>query len=404
MPLAVLNLKRLSATDGYAAPWFVAERRRPYTNRRPAVGWKGAGGSGNENSKLFNACEGIQEEYDWNDLETELYRWTKTLRPVQWYPGHIAKTEKELKEQLKLMDVVIEVRDARIPMSTSHPQMDSWLGNRKRILVLNREDMISTADRNAWASYYANQGIKVVFSNGQLGMGALKLGRLAKALAGTVNVKRKAKGLLPRPVRAGVVGYPNVGKSSLVNRLLKRRMCPAAPRPGVTRELKWVRFGKDLELLDSPGIIPMRISDQTAAIKLAICDDIGERSYDALDVAAILVQMLSRLPTVGNKALCDRYKIEADGCCGKIFVQKLAVQLFNADNNQAAFRILQDFRKGKFGWIALERPPRQLNHSLATIPLAGLGRNIPTLVLYLLYGGAELVMYIVMYISTLQVQ
>ncbi|PHU16427.1 DAR GTPase 3, chloroplastic [Capsicum chinense] len=420
----------------------------PLSSTIQVVGWKGAGGSGNENSKLFNACEGIQEEYDWNDLETELYRWIKTLRPVQWYPGHIAKTEKELKEQLKLMDVVIEVRDARIPMSTSHPQMDSWLGNRKRILVLNREDMISTADRNAWASYYANQGIKVVFSNGQLGMGALKLGRLAKALAGAVNVKRKAKGLLPRPVRAGVVGYPNVGKSSLVNRLLKRRMCPAAPRPGVTRELKWVRFGKDLELLDSPGIIPMRISDQTAAIKLAICDDIGERSYDALDVAAILVQMLSRLPTVGrflvgktllkilyslldliymrrlathfdSSLLYLRMHFEPfviklfvtatrlgqmDAAVKCAFVQKLAVQLFNADNNQAAFRILQDFRKGKFGWIALERPPRQLNHSLATIPLAGLGRNIPTLVLYLLYGGAELVMYIVMYISKLQVQ
>ncbi|XP_070034130.1 DAR GTPase 3, chloroplastic [Nicotiana tomentosiformis] len=322
------------------------------------VGWKGAGESGNANLKLDNAFEGFQEEYDWNDVEADLYHWTKTLRPVQWYPGHIAKTEKELKEQLKLMDVVIEVRDARIPKSTSHPQMDSWLGNRKRILVLNREDMISTADRNAWATYYAKQGIRVVFSNGQLGMGTLKLGRLAKALAGTVNIKRREKGLLPRPVRAGVVGYPNVGKSSLVNRLLKRRMCPAAPRPGVTRELKWVRFGKDLELLDSPGIIPMRISDQAAAIKLAICDDIGERSYNATDVAAILVQMLSKLPTVGNKALRDRYKIETDGRCGRTFVQKLAAQLFNSDNNQAAFRILQDFRKGKFGWIALERPPR----------------------------------------------
>ncbi|OIT05598.1 dar gtpase 3, chloroplastic, partial [Nicotiana attenuata] len=322
------------------------------------VGWKGAGESGNGNLKLGNAFEGFQEEYDWNDVEADLYHWTKTLRPVQWYPGHIAKTEKELKEQLKLMDVVIEVRDARIPISTSHPQMDSWLGNRKRILVLNREDMISTADRNAWATYYAKQRIRVVFSNGQLGMGTLKLGRLAKALAGTVNIKRREKGLLPRPVRAGVVGYPNVGKSSLVNRLLKRRMCPAAPRPGVTRELKWVRFGKDLELLDSPGIIPMRISDQAAAIKLAICDDIGERSYNATDVAAILVQMLSKLPTVGNKALRDRYKIETDGRCGRIFVQKLAAQLFNSDNNQAAFRILQDFRKGKFGWIALERPPR----------------------------------------------
>ncbi|XP_027349234.1 DAR GTPase 3, chloroplastic isoform X2 [Abrus precatorius] len=263
-----------------------------------------------------NGFEGWQGQNDhWSDLDTDLYHWTKALRPVQWFPGHIAKAEKELKEQLKLIDVVIEVRDGRIPMSTSHPQMDLWLGNRKRILVLNREDMISTADRNAWAAYFARHGTKVVFSNGQLGMGTMKLGRLAKELAADVNVKRRSKGLLPRPVRAGIVGYPNVGKSSLINRLLKRRMCPAAPRPGVTRELKWVRFGKDLELLDSPGILPMRISDQSAAIKLAICDDIGERAYDVADVAAILVQMLTKLPTVGGDALCKRYKIDVDSRC-----------------------------------------------------------------------------------------
>ncbi|ONK72990.1 uncharacterized protein A4U43_C04F25780 [Asparagus officinalis] len=303
------------------------------------------------------STDALQEESFWENLDADLQYWTRPLRPVQWYPGHIAKTEKELRNQLKLMDVVIEVRDARIPLATSHPKMDLWLGNRKKILVLNREDMISTDDRNAWATFFAKQGVQVVFANGQLGMGTMKLGRLAKALASGVNVKRRAKGLLPRPVRAGIVGYPNVGKSSLINRLLKRRMCPAAPRPGVTRELKWVRFGRDLELLDSPGILPMRISDQTAAIKLAICDDIGERSYDVADVGAILVQILSRLPTVGSDALYKRYKIDADGYCGKIFIDKLALQLFNGDSSQAAFRILSDYRKGKFGWIALERPP-----------------------------------------------
>ncbi|KAE8681587.1 DAR GTPase 3 [Hibiscus syriacus] len=256
------------------------------------------------------------------------------LRPVQWYPGHIAKTEKELKEKLKLMDVVIEVRDARIPLSTTHPQ-----------------DMISTADRNAWGMYFSSQGTKVVFSNGQLGMGNMKLSRLAKSLAEGVNVKRRAKSLLPRPVRAGIVG--------------------------------WDRFGKDLELLDSPGILPMRISDQAAAIKLAICDDIGERSYDVSDVAAILVQMLAKLPTVGMylcimhngthsvilfpfcqestsgmKTFQSRYKLDVDGLSGKIFIDKLALRLFNGDVHQAAIRILSDFRKGKFDWVALERPPR----------------------------------------------
>ncbi|KAJ9171960.1 hypothetical protein P3X46_015254 [Hevea brasiliensis] len=319
------------------------------------VGGKNPSWHGNVNS---NSSNGFGGDTDWVDLDTDLYYWTKALRPFQWYPGHIAKTEKELKEQLKFMDVVIEVRDARIPLSTTHPQMDSWLGNRKRILVLNREDMISKADRNAWANYFSKQGIKFVFSNGQLGMGTMKLSRLAKALATNVNVKRRAKGLLPRPVRAGIVGYPNVGKSSLINRLLKRRMCEAAPRPGVTRELKWVRFGKELELLDSPGIIPMRISDQSAAIKLAICDDIGERSYDVADVAAILVQMLTMIPSVGVKTLHNRYKIDVDGHNGRIFIQKLAFHLFNGDTHQAGFRMLSDFRKGKFGWVALERPPR----------------------------------------------
>ncbi|XP_047957722.1 DAR GTPase 3, chloroplastic [Salvia hispanica] len=322
------------------------------------VGGRNLGWNGMDSSKLSSTLDVDSEEFNWAELERDLYHWTKVLRPVQWYPGHIAKTEKELKVQLKLMDVVIEVRDARIPISTSHPQMDTWLGNRKRIVVLNREDMISKADRDAWASYYARQGTKVVFSNGQFGSGTLKLTRLAKELAVGVNIKRKSRGLLPRPVRAGIVGYPNVGKSSLINRLLKRRMCPAAPRPGVTRELKWVRFGNDLELLDSPGIIPMRIDDQSAAVKLAICDDIGERSYDVSEVAAILVQTLSRLPEVGNKALQDRYKLETDGRAGRIFVQKLALRLFNGDTNQASFRILSDFRKGKFGWVALERPPR----------------------------------------------
>uniref|UniRef100_A0ACD5U1F8 Uncharacterized protein n=1 Tax=Avena sativa TaxID=4498 RepID=A0ACD5U1F8_AVESA len=303
------------------------------------------------------ADEESNEDMFWETLDADLQYWTRGLRPVQWYPGHIAKTEKELKGQLKLMDVVIEVRDARIPLATTHPKMDLWLGNRRRIIVMNREDMVSADDRNAWATYFSSQGMKVVYSNGQLGMGTMKLGRMAKSAASTVNTKRREKGLLPRPVRAGIVGYPNVGKSSLVNRLLKRRMCPAAPRPGVTRELKWVRFGKDLELLDSPGILPMRISDQTAALKLAICDDIGERSYDFADVAAILVQTLFRHPAVGPEAFRKRYKIDVDSDCGKMFVTKLSVHLFNGDTTQAAFRILSDFRKGRFGWVALERPP-----------------------------------------------
>eukprot|EP01018_Ginkgo_biloba_P018755 Gb_28581 [translate_table: standard] len=346
--------------DGYATT-----RRKPHTSRasaaiqisevqgRRAPSWQFGG-----NLKLStNVSSTLEAKTEWVDIDLDINRWITSSRIVQWYPGHIAKAEKELRQQLKLMDVVVEVRDARIPMATGHPELDSWLGERKKILVLNREDMISTADKNAWAAYFSRQGTTVVFANGQLGMGTMKLGRVAKSLANDVNSKRRAKGLLPRAIRAGVVGYPNVGKSSLINRLLKRKICATAPRPGVTRELKWLRIGKDLDLLDSPGILPMRMSDQVAATKLAICDDIGERSYSVVGIAAILIEMLKKIPTAGPAVLEKRYKIDADGCSGEIFLKILGQRLFNGDVNQAAFRVLYDFRKGKFGWIALERPP-----------------------------------------------
>lgn len=136
------------------------------------------------------------------DFDIDINRWLRSSRVVQWYPGHIAKAEKELKQQLKLMDVVIEVRDARIPMATGHPEMDSWIGTKKKILVLNRVDMVSTADKNAWATYFSRQGLTVVLANGQLGMGTMKLARVAKSLASNVNDKRRAKGLLPRAIKA----------------------------------------------------------------------------------------------------------------------------------------------------------------------------------------------------------
>eukprot|EP00252_Welwitschia_mirabilis_P018276 TRINITY_DN405_c0_g3_i1.p1 TRINITY_DN405_c0_g3~~TRINITY_DN405_c0_g3_i1.p1 ORF type:complete len:368 (-),score=76.32 TRINITY_DN405_c0_g3_i1:243-1346(-) len=292
-----------------------------------------------------------------NHIDMDIRRLLNSSRTVQWYPGHIAKAEKELKQQLKLMDVIIEVRDARIPLSTGHPEMDSWIGDKKKILVLNRIDMISTAEKNAWSSYFKQKGLTVILANGKLGTGTMKLGRAAKSVAKSVNDRRRAKGLLPRAVRAGVVGYPNVGKSSLINRLLKRRICEAASRPGVTRELQWVRIGKELDLLDSPGILPMQLSDQVSAIKLAICDDIGEKSYSVTTIAAILIEILKNLPSAGTKILTNCYKIDADGCTGEVYLKTIGLHLFKGDTNQAACRVLQDFRKGKFGWIALERPP-----------------------------------------------
>ncbi|KAL3685085.1 hypothetical protein R1sor_003107 [Riccia sorocarpa] len=293
----------------------------------------------------------------WTDLESEVAYLTRSARLVQWYPGHIAKAEKALKEQLKLVDVVVEVRDARIPMATTHPEIDTWIGDKKKIVVLNREDMVSKDDKNAWAGYYTSQGLTTLLTDGQRGSGIMKLGRVARSVAADINRKRSQKGLLPRAVRCAVVGYPNVGKSSVINRLLKRKVCETAPRPGVTRELRWTRIAEGLDLMDAPGVLPMRIQDQAAATRLAICNDIGEASYAVAGVASVLVEIIKKIPTAGSKVLTSRYNIDASDLSGEELLEQLGQLKFQGDVNQAALRVLRDFRKGVFGWVALERPP-----------------------------------------------
>ncbi|KAL2653315.1 hypothetical protein R1flu_021443 [Riccia fluitans] len=293
----------------------------------------------------------------WTDLESDVAYLTRSARLVQWYPGHIAKAEKALKEQLKLVDVVVEVRDARIPMATTHPEIDSWMGDKKKIVVLNREDMVSKDDKNSWAGYYTSQGLTTLLTDGQRGAGIMKLGRVARSVAADINLKRRNKGLLPRAVRCAVVGYPNVGKSSVINRLLKRKVCETAPRPGVTRDLRWTRIAEGLDLMDAPGVLPMRIQDQAAATRLAICNDIGEASYAVAGVASVLVEILKKIPTAGSKVLTNRYNFDASELSGEEFLEQLGQVKFQGDVNQAALRVLRDFRKGAFGWLALERPP-----------------------------------------------
>lgn len=304
---------------------------------------------------------GRLEELKWDTLDEEIGYMTRTVRLVQWYPGHIAKAERDLKEQLKWVDVVVEVRDARIPMATTHPDLDSWIGQRKKILVVSRRDMVTSADQKNWAAYFGRNGLSPFFVDGQHGDGILRLTKEALSVGNEINKKRKMKGLLPRAVRAAVVGYPNVGKSALINRLLNRRVCPSAPRPGVTKHVKWVQIGENLDLLDAPGVLPVRIADQAAAARLAICNDIGEAAYAVAGVAAILVEIINRMPGAGPEVLLRRYKMSSEGITGEEFLEGLADRLFQGNVNQASHRLLKDFRRGSLGTIALERPPLYSN-------------------------------------------
>lgn len=275
--------------------------------------------------------------------------------PIQWYPGHIAKAEKALQEQLKKVDVVLEVRDARIPLATRHPQVPQWIGTKERILVLNRMDMISSEVRQQWQQWFIAQGEEPLFTDAQHGKGIQAITMAAQTVGNKVNQRRRDRGMLPRPVRAVVIGFPNVGKSALINRLLNRRVVESARRPGVTRQLRWIRISDQLDLLDAPGVLPSRLNDQIAALKLAICDDIGEAGYDNQRVAAALIDLLLSLHQAS--ALAARYSLHPNDLNGEDYLHTLANEQYQGDVERSARHLLNDFRKGNLGAIALELPP-----------------------------------------------
>ncbi|RMF22988.1 MAG: ribosome biogenesis GTPase YlqF [Cyanobacteria bacterium J083] len=274
--------------------------------------------------------------------------------PIQWYPGHIAKAERQLKEQLKKVDIVLEVRDLRIPMASHHPQVAEWLGAKPKILVLNRQDMVEDDISEKWLKWFKNQGETPYLTNAQQGKGIKAIKFAAQQVGTKINQRRKERGMLPRPVRAGVIGFPNVGKSALINRLVGRKVVASARKAGVTRQLRWVKISKEIELLDAPGVIPWRLENQIDAIKLAICDDIGDAAYDNQRVAASLVDFLAELKL--KSLLQNRYDLAATAMTGEDYIQQLSVARYQNDKERAARQILNDFRTGLIGKIALEVP------------------------------------------------
>jgi ribosome biogenesis GTPase A len=277
---------------------------------------------------------------------------------IQWYPGHIAKAERQLQEQLKKVDVVLEVRDARIPFATYHPLLATWIGSKPRVLILNRVDMIPLPVKDAWTEWFAAQDERAFFANAQQGTGVAAISKAAQSVGVAINHKRQERGMLPRPVRAVVIGFPNVGKSALINRLLNKRVVDSARRAGVTRQLRWVRLSEQLELLDAPGIIPGRLNDQEAAVKLAICDDIGEAGYDRQSMAAVFVELCQELGYL--EGFDTRYGAIPTTLSGEEYLHQLATEKYRGDLERTAHTILNDFRTGLLGRIPLELPPVEL--------------------------------------------
>ncbi|MEM9947232.1 MAG: ribosome biogenesis GTPase YlqF [Cyanobacteria bacterium P01_D01_bin.36] len=280
---------------------------------------------------------------------------------IQWYPGHIAKAEKALIEQLKRVDVVLEVRDARIPLATRHPRIDHWVGAKEHILVINRVDMIPSAARTAWETWLRAQGETPYFTDAQQGKGVAGIAKAAQTAGTGMNQRRRDRGMRPRAVRAVVIGFPNVGKSALINRLLKKKVVESARKPGVTRQLRWIRIADDLELLDAPGILPAQLKDQAAALRLAICDDIGQAAYDNQRIAADFVELFKALDSRSQAvsylaALSDRYSLPVAELTGESYLQHMAAVRYQGDRERAARSLLRDYRVGHLGNLPLEWP------------------------------------------------
>ncbi|MGK7913860.1 MAG: ribosome biogenesis GTPase YlqF [Synechococcus sp.] len=277
--------------------------------------------------------------------------------PIQWYPGHIARAQRQLKQQLQKVDVIFEVLDARIPQSSRNTDLDTWTNDKPRIVVLNKADCVPDRHVQAWQAWFQSRSQEAWPTNAREGKGITAIRKAAQQVGQATNDRRRKRGMKPRAVRAVVIGFPNVGKSALLNRLLGQRVVESARKPGVTRQLRWVRLGKDLDILDAPGILPPQLDDQEAALKLAICDDIGQASYVTEHVAASFLEMLSNMDSRTAEKVCSRYRFDTLAEPGSILIQELAQRVHSGNAERAAQQILTDFRKGILGAVALEVPP-----------------------------------------------
>mmetsp|Transcript_10143 Transcript_10143/g.32552 ORF Transcript_10143/g.32552 Transcript_10143/m.32552 type:complete len:250 (+) Transcript_10143:2-751(+) len=238
----------------------------------------------------------------------------------------------------------------------------SWIGSRGHILALNRMDAAPAPSLTEWAAAMGAGGQAPVLIDAKKGGGVAELKREILRAGAHVNARLKRRGINPRPVRAAVLGYPNVGKSALINRLVGRRKAKSENRPGVTRGFSWVRIDSQVQLLDSPGIIPAKQVSQRVAYRLAMCDDIGAAAYDPQAVASALLEALvlaeaERPAYVRLDKLRERWGVPTDECsCGEEYVAQLAEERFTGDVQRAATTLLKDFRSGSLGRLCLEWP------------------------------------------------
>ena len=283
---------------------------------------------------------------------------------IQWFPGHMAKTRRLMRESLRLVDIVVEVIDARIPISSRNPELPGLVGQKLRIVLLNKCDAADDAVTRDWCSYYKEQGVVAIPTDCRSGKGIKQFVPAVKEVLRPLLERRAQKGMQGAPIRMMIVGIPNVGKSSFINRMAGSRRTRVEDRPGVTRGRQWVNLENGIDLLDMPGVLWPKFEDKRVGEYLAFT---GAVKDNVVDIELLSMRLLELLNGRYHRLLCDRYKLTDEETAEieaydllKLVARKRGMLQPGGEANteRAAIAVLDEFRSGKIGKITLETPQK----------------------------------------------
>lgn len=276
----------------------------------------------------------------------------------QWYPGHMTKAKRAMQEDIKLIDVIIELVDSRVPFSSKNPDIDTLANGKSRILLMNKYDLADKAVSDKWTKYYEEKGYFVATVNSKNGRGVKAVNDvIQKACKEKIERDRK-RGILNRPIRAMIVGIPNVGKSTFINSFAGKACAKTGNKPGVTKGKQWIRLNKNVELLDTPGILWPKFEDQQVGLNLAFIGSIKDELYNIYELSLLLLDyLIKNYPD----AVADFYEIENSDSNNEL-LEGIAIKRgciksgAEYDLDKAAKCLVDDFRNGRIGKISLEIP------------------------------------------------
>ena len=289
---------------------------------------------------------------------------------INWFPGHMAKTRKQITEDLKIVDVIVEILDARIPISSQNPDIKEITKNKKKVIVLNKCDLSDEKDNNKWMEYYIKQGNKAVLVNSSSGKGVDEVIKQIQKIMQEENKVYAEKGRIGRKTRAMIVGIPNVGKSSFINKIAKKTSAEVGNRPGVTKRKQWIHVNNEIELMDTPGVLWPKFESEDVALNLAYTGTIKDNILEITEIAYGLTKFLlenykknfierycfneEEINNILNQEQAENQNIyEIMQLVGK--KRGAIISGGNIDDEKTAKIILDDFRSGKFGKITLEK-------------------------------------------------